>query len=1338
MDNNLSFGKRIATAFVAAATILSTLGVAGFALPSQASAASAGDLIRGNSFSDVYYYAADGMRYVFPNVDTYMTWYNDFSGVDFVSDSTISNIEIGGNVVVRPGTEWIKIVSDARTYAVSTNGMIHWIESEAVATDFAGSNWNEGIIDVADVFFANYTAGASLQSATAFDGMLYTMDGNEYVAWGGEARMVTSSGMSGNQLKAEYFLDGEGMDVSSLSTGSDVTGYECELSDASQSGCTEVPMGGDVTVSLASSTPAGALLPKAANSVEVLRFNVMAGSEDSTFSQVALKMNAIGATSNIDKVYLYEGSERLTSGRTINSSTRKVTFGSLGLDLDAGQTRTISVRVALSASANAADALSLQIASSSDLEAAGGDVMGSFPISGNTFTIANDSVGSLTVAKTGTIENPVVGEQDATIGKFRVTAGSQEDINLEEVTLKIDDSGDHADYKLWNDSTLLATGVALEDDLVSFALSSALAVEKGDSETLEVSADIGGEAADAIKVYVDDAVDVLATGADYGFGVTVTRTAYDGDSCTTTAGDCSYSTIDGGDITLTSNNLASTDVQVDGEDQVFMDFSITTVQDLEVNSIKFNLEADDNQNGNFGESGEDAYADLSLARLVNVDTGLTVAGPEELTNASPDTVTFDSGFSLEAGESLHLQLVADIDSTVSADTDYRATLVTSAIDADGADGEQIDASTIVPSSSLVGQTVTAQSASLEVALSSNAIDFTTVQNAKDRTVNVFEFQAGDAADVTIHDVTANIYAHDASTGTYELGDCDSSGECATNDITVSQYVESCSLYADDTRIAGPKSPSSNGENLVYTGVNWTVAEGDAELLEIRCDFRPASTTVNAYLAFDIDPDNVRVEDENDNTVTFTGSAVNGGTTPSAVVTVEDKGSVSVSKDSSAPTADFILSGTSDNLVNILRFGSDYEDVEITEIRLKEAQATADAGTTSNAYSDNISSLTIAYTNSAGESVEKSASVTGADATARFTNIDLLVDQYSDERVYVYADTQNHARKSGGADSNDRLRIEFLATGFDGEGADSSAAFAAADVSTTTNAPMFVVREAAPTIELNALSPSGTGYVAGTNDVLIFDVTASGDEDIVIDHLVLDVDTSDVDSGTWMYCDLAGSKIVAADFELSDESEALDDYYTATLLASDGLGCDTSAGSNAGEKVEFVKFSFGTEYVIPAGSSEQFTLSMDTSGAAANDSVQVNIPSDLWVNSTWADASVNVGTAAAYNATTLDFTSATLADGAIVCLSTDTDCADATDEIVLVVDASTAASTTVVRGYRGTTQRALTTSDNLLVTGTPHTSFLWQDDGSLSTSGTDEYWGAYLVEELTVSGRPLQF
>lgn len=129
----------------------------------------AGDLIRGESYSAVYYYGLDGFRYVFPNDKTFFTWYDDFGDVKWISDGDLADVQIGGNVTYKPGVKMLKINSDPTVYVVGAGGEIHGIPSEAVAQDLYGSTWNQQIDDVPDGFFSNYTLGGALEFASQFD-----------------------------------------------------------------------------------------------------------------------------------------------------------------------------------------------------------------------------------------------------------------------------------------------------------------------------------------------------------------------------------------------------------------------------------------------------------------------------------------------------------------------------------------------------------------------------------------------------------------------------------------------------------------------------------------------------------------------------------------------------------------------------------------------------------------------------------------------------------------------------------------------------------------------------------------------------------------------------------------------------------------------------------------------------------------------------------------------------------------------------------------------------------------------------------------------------------------
>ncbi len=158
--------------FASVLTVMSVLGsIVPFALVYAEStvAAEPGDLIRGTSFSAVYYMGEDGFRYVFPNEKTYATWYTDaetgeldFSSVKTISDAELAKIQMGGNVTYRPGSKMIKINSDPKTYFVNQGGTLQWVTDEATAVLLYGASWNTAIDDVLDGFFTNYTIGESL------------------------------------------------------------------------------------------------------------------------------------------------------------------------------------------------------------------------------------------------------------------------------------------------------------------------------------------------------------------------------------------------------------------------------------------------------------------------------------------------------------------------------------------------------------------------------------------------------------------------------------------------------------------------------------------------------------------------------------------------------------------------------------------------------------------------------------------------------------------------------------------------------------------------------------------------------------------------------------------------------------------------------------------------------------------------------------------------------------------------------------------------------------------------------------------------------------------------
>lgn len=153
---------------------VSTLAiVAGAVAPLAAGAATtsafnSGELIKGSG-STVYYFAANGKRFVFPNEKTYFTWYRDFSTVKQIPDGQLSTIPLGGNVTYRPGRKMIKVTTDPRVFVVDQGGFLRHVNSEQLAQTLYGISWKNNIDDVPDAFFTNYRQGTAIQTASDYN-----------------------------------------------------------------------------------------------------------------------------------------------------------------------------------------------------------------------------------------------------------------------------------------------------------------------------------------------------------------------------------------------------------------------------------------------------------------------------------------------------------------------------------------------------------------------------------------------------------------------------------------------------------------------------------------------------------------------------------------------------------------------------------------------------------------------------------------------------------------------------------------------------------------------------------------------------------------------------------------------------------------------------------------------------------------------------------------------------------------------------------------------------------------------------------------------------------------
>ena len=127
-----------------------------------------GHLIKGTSWTTVYYLGPDGKRYVFPNDKTYLSWFDTFTYVKQIADAELIKTPLGGNVTYKPGVRLIKVDTDPKVYAITRGGVLRWIKTEEVAEQLYGKDWSTKVDDLPDSFFTNYKEGQTVLTFNDF------------------------------------------------------------------------------------------------------------------------------------------------------------------------------------------------------------------------------------------------------------------------------------------------------------------------------------------------------------------------------------------------------------------------------------------------------------------------------------------------------------------------------------------------------------------------------------------------------------------------------------------------------------------------------------------------------------------------------------------------------------------------------------------------------------------------------------------------------------------------------------------------------------------------------------------------------------------------------------------------------------------------------------------------------------------------------------------------------------------------------------------------------------------------------------------------------------------
>lgn len=648
--------KKLRKFLVVSVMVLSVLGMSFPFGASVQAAASTGDLIKMAGHPAVYYMGANSKIYVFPNEVTYFTWYKDFSGVITVPTAELQSYTMSGNVTMRPGTKLVKNTLSPAVYAIEPNGVAKKIQSEAQAVALYGSAWGKRIVTLPDSFFTNYAVGDQLPLGNIPVGSLvknadssavYYYDGSNY-------RLISEAAMTANRFIASNVLT---VSTTITAGGSNVT--SAEFVDVSQKGGTvpgPVSTGSGLMVSLNSATPAANNVPQN-TSIEMLKLNLTASNDgDISISGIKLSAAGLGTASEIDQVTVYNNGVKLASSKDIDSNkVAQISFTN-ALLVTRGSTVTLSVKAKITGTGHYA----LQVEKASDISAPGVNITGAFPVKGNEATGVNVTVGGLTIDDDGSLSDVKLGDQQATLAKFKATVDGVEDITLSSITLKKDSVSTASDasfenLKLYMDGSVVATSNGISSRYVTFNFTTPVTILKNNNKRFVVKGDVVDGAAKTLMLVLDSVTDVNAVGSHYGYSSLVTNTL---------AGDSVL--INAGAFTIEKVNAPNDKIKKDTTDVEFGTFKVTANSGKNVEMSRFKLSV---LTTNDNQGAASAFTYIENLELYNKTTNTVYDLAYESGSATKIYSNTSLGFVMTSGVTYELVVRADVKATATVE-DY--------------------------------------------------------------------------------------------------------------------------------------------------------------------------------------------------------------------------------------------------------------------------------------------------------------------------------------------------------------------------------------------------------------------------------------------------------------------------------------------------------------------------------------------------------------------------------------------------------------------------------------------------------------------------------------------
>lgn len=897
-----------------------------------------------------------------------------------------------------------------------------------------------------------------------------------------------------------------------------------------------------LVVALASDNPAAAAIPKGAAGVTVLKFTI---SGNGTLDALTFKRTGIGATADFGSagLYLYDGDARLTNGRSINSTTHEVAFLNLALKIEGSKTLKLVADISASATASNRNAFGLVSAVGTPTPAGS--------LIGNEMSIAGQQVGGITATSGAAPTNPKVGQKEALLAEFKLTASSTEDVSVMRVALTEGGSianGNLTNFTLKQGGNTIATASAVgAKDLVVFNFTAPFLLEKGQERTFSIYGDISGttRSDDTIVFYFDSKSDVYAIGKTYGYPVNPDITGMD------TTGEADTLTVQGGEITITFNGPLSGDIVSRAQDAVLYDFTIAAKNNVEIRNLRFNV------------STTGAIAIYNDFKVWDATANKVLTSATDITTASSTAKIFTDIINIAAGESKRMKVTADVDSTNS--TNGTATVKLAAFQSNDIrnldNNTYVATSVIVPNSEVSGNAQTVKAATLDLQLAASPTSQTYVQGTTGVTLLGLSFRAiSDDIKLSSVKITAT-----SSTGTLTSGE-----------------VQSLGLYDGITLLGTTKSLDTSALTATFDNLNLTITKGSTKTLTLKGNIASDATNADVY-SFNVaavNSSNIVAYDKDGNSATLSGTAANSTGSVSHTITTTGNVTVAVAPDDTESEAGIVIAGTESVLAKF-RFTAANEQMTVNKLQLLVVP-TSSATATSSDSSDEVpvvklyDGLTQVGATS-GYTVQASGDSSGI---AVIENLGWIIPKDGSKTLTVKG-TLNTI--SGGADTGSSVYVSAHASNFEAQGA------SAKDTSiTAATGNQKVVYKTKPTIATP--TAASTKLTVGQIPVMRFKIKADGPEQVAWKKIQFKVSMTGATMSAVDAVPGTTGNITLKDVSAGSNLNISSAFSSTSTSTAEEVGIQ---GGNTG----YVALILNSEQVISAGAEKEYELQLTFAGVS---------------------------------------------------------------------------------------------------------------------------------------------